>query len=145
MDLYNNKNVGDVRSGVAYCVRKGKIKDIPLDLSNAFLIDNLKHKEIAKIFKKVKYFISFDPYTAFSRYAALCGCISIVVPYENLSEEEWISDPVMRYGISYGFASVDEALLTVDKLKFQMNRFNPSDKSPERHSIHSGSPSPLRP
>jgi hypothetical protein len=95
---------------------------VPFDLDGATLIDGLKHAEISKIFKKSKYFISFDIYTAFSRFAALCGCISIVVPVKGVDEQTWQPDPEKRYGISYGFDSIkiEQALASLNKLKSQI-------------------------
>jgi len=119
---YNDKNLSFERSGTAYCIRKGSLSSIPFDLDQAILIDGLKHKEISKIFKKVKYFISFDPYTAFSRFAAICGCISIVVPIDGVEEDVWQPDEEKKYGVSYGFEEnrVNKAFSTIEKLRAQL-------------------------
>jgi hypothetical protein len=119
---YNDLDFSNNRTGIAYCVRKGALSITPFDLKHAILIDGMKHKEISKIFKSVKFFISFDPHTAFSRFAALCGCISIVVPQVGIDEEVWQPDLEKRYGISYGFekAKIDKALATVKELKKQL-------------------------
>lgn len=118
-DYYNDHNCSSDRLGVAYCIRKGSLTSIPFDLTEATLIDGMKHAEISKVFKKTKYFISFDRHTAFSRFAALCGCISIVVPEEGVDEHVWQPDIEKRYGISYGFDStrIEQALSTVSELK----------------------------
>jgi hypothetical protein len=119
---YNENEWFNDRSGIAYCIRKGNISTIPLDLEGAILIDGMKHAEISKVFKKVKYFISFDPHTAFSRFAALCGCISIVVPTEGKSVQSWQPDIDKRFGISYGFetTSIEESILSRKNLKDQL-------------------------
>lgn len=119
---YNEYDWSYERSGSAYCIRKGRISSVPFDLEGAVLIDGLKHKEISRIFKKVKYFISFDLNTAFSRFAALCGCISIVVPVEGVTKEEWQPDFEKRYGVSYGFEdkNIKEALSTLKQLNYQI-------------------------
>lgn len=116
---YNGNDLTTNRTGISYCVRKGRRSSVPFDLKNATLIDGLKHSEISKIFKKSKYFISFDQNTAFSRFAALCGCISIVVPKHGVDEDVWQPDSEERYGISYGFSSesIKKALDSVGKLK----------------------------
>jgi hypothetical protein len=121
-NYYNDVNCSSERHGVAYCIRKGKIKTVPFNIAGAILIDGMKHNEISKIFKKSKYFISFDRNTAFSRFAALCGCISIVVPEEGVDEKVWQPDIDKRYGISYGFeaAKIEQALATLGELKNQL-------------------------
>lgn len=121
-NYYNDQNCSSDRHGVAYCIRKGKLTSIPFDLEGATLIDGMKHAEISKVFKDSKYFISFDRNTAFSRFAALCGCISIVVPEEGVDEQVWQPDKEGRYGISYGFddEKIKQALSTVGKLKRQV-------------------------
>ena len=131
-NYYNDVNCFSERHGVAYCIRKGKIKTVPFNMAGAILIDGMKHNEISKIFKKSKYFISFDRYTAFSRFAALCGCISIVVPEEGIDEHVWQPDLEKRYGVSYGFEAVniEQALATVSELKRQLiNEENDSEKA----------------
>ena len=121
-NYYNDQNCSSERRGIAYCIRKGKIASIPYDLEGATLIDGMKHAEISKVFKDSKYFISFDRNTAFSRFAALCGCISIVVPEEGVDEQAWQPVKENRYGISYGFddEKIKQALSTVGKLKRQV-------------------------
>ncbi len=103
LDIYHNNSSSSERSGTAYCIRKGHNLSLVHDLENSICIDNLNHHEIAEIFRSVKTFISYDPYTAYSRLAVLCGCESVVVPINGLSEDEWYPDPICRLGISYGF------------------------------------------
>jgi hypothetical protein len=118
-NYYNDNALSANKSGVCYCIRKGKLSSIPFNLQNAILIDGLKHSQISSIFKKSKYFISFDPHTAFSRFAAICGCISIVVPIDGIVEDTWQPDPKKRYGISYGFSNenLQKAIDSVVDLK----------------------------
>lgn len=111
-NLYNRAKLLSNRSGVCYSVRKGKIKEIDFDLTNAECIDGKNHLEISDIFKRNKYFISFDTASAYSILAALCGCISIVVPDNDASKYEWQPDEKFRYGIAYGF-SEDEIKLAI--------------------------------
>lgn len=108
-DIYNEIGASKERKGTAYCIRKGQGRKIIHDLSDSILIDEKKHEEVAEIFKRVKYFISYDLYTGYSLFAIMCGCIPIVVPDENLSLTEWQSDPKMRLGIAYGFEQIEEA------------------------------------
>jgi len=112
LELYNSEGWSENRSGSAYCIRKGKGKPIVHDLSESILIDDLPHEEVAKIFKKVKQFISYDTKTAYSYFAAICGCESIVIPDNGISEEAWIPDVNSRVGLAYGFENIEKARTT---------------------------------
>jgi hypothetical protein len=116
-DVYNNEGASASRKGTAYCIRKGRHKTMVHDLNDSILIDGKSHAEIADIFKRVKTFISYDAYTAFSRLAVLCGCESVVIPDEGVGEEEWRPDPSSRYGIAYGFENLEKARQTAPMLK----------------------------
>jgi hypothetical protein len=112
IDIYNLQNVASHRSGIAYCIYKGKGRKISKSFKKAILIDGKSHIEIANIFKKVSLFVSYDLYTAYSTFAVLCGCTSVVIPEDGLSEENWRADPRTRYGISYGFDKIEQAMRT---------------------------------
>jgi hypothetical protein len=114
-DIYKQTNFGK-RNGSCYILRKGKGRKIIHDLKDSILIDELSHKEIADIFNKVEYCISYDLYTTYSQYAVMCGCKSIVVPENGISKEEWYNGEESRYGIAYGFNDLDYAEKTKDKL-----------------------------
>ena len=60
----------------------------------------------------MKTFISYDTLTAYSIFAVLCGCESIVIPDEGVSIDDWYPDYEDRYGISYGFSNLEEAAAT---------------------------------
>ncbi|MCF7504175.1 WavQ [Vibrio sp. L3-7] len=100
-DIYNNDLCDTERAGVCYMVRKGGHKSKIHD-SNAICIDGMEHHKIAEVFKRSKKFISYDDYTAYSIFANLCGCESIVVPDENVTKEQWYPLESDRYGIAYG-------------------------------------------
>lgn len=112
LEYYNQVDAKSERSGSAYCIRKGKRKIIQHDLSNSILIDGKSHKEVSEIFKRVKTFISYDSYTAYSLFAVLCGCESVVIPDDGVDEKTWYPDPSDRYGIAYGFENLPKALQT---------------------------------
>lgn len=109
LEHYNQKNAYSRRKGVSYCIRKGKGKNHIKDHAQDTLIDGLSHEKVADIFKKTEIFISYDTYTAYSLFATLCGCVSIVVPDEGVSEHEWYPDKKDRYGISYGESNLEWA------------------------------------
>lgn len=137
-DVYNEIGASDERKGTAYCLRKGKGREIVHDISESILIDDKKHEEVAEIFKRVKYFISYDLYTGYSLFAIMCGCIPIVIPEENLSLTEWQSDPNMRLGIAYGFDQVEEAIQNRDvALHLIAEKENESIRNVEKFIIES--------
>lgn len=112
LEYYNLDDVAPQRTGTAYCLRKGRNKKIIHDVTDSILIDGKSHAEVASIFKSVKRFVSYDTLTAYSIFAVLCGCESIVIPDEGVSIEDWYPNPSDRYGIAYGFENVDSALST---------------------------------
>lgn len=105
IDMYINKSKNIKKTDkIAYCIRKGKNKKIIHDLTNSILIDDLSHDEVANVFAQCSIFISYDTYTAYSLFAAISGCISVVIPDDNISIEEWYPDPSDRLGIAYGMS-----------------------------------------
>lgn len=123
LHLFNLDGASQNRSGTAYAVRKGKGKEIIHDLTDSVLIDSLKNEEIALIFKRVKTFISYDPYTTFSHFAVLCGCDSVVIPDNDISEDEWMPSLEDRYGIAYGFENNTQAQKTAHLLSKRFIEF----------------------
>ena len=114
-DIYRKINEGD-RDGQCYMVRKGKNRSLGYHDVSAFKVDDLSHEELAKVFNEYKYFICYDLYTMYCRYAVMCGCIPVVVPQEGLSKEEWRPEVENRYGIAYGWEGVPWAVETRGKL-----------------------------
>ena len=114
LEHYNKNGVAQNRKGSAYCLRKGKNKVIQHDLEDSILIDGMSHEDVANIFKRVKVFISYDTYTAYSIFATLCGCDSVVIPDDGVEKNDWYSNPTDRYGISYGLNDIENARETKD-------------------------------
>ncbi len=126
-ELYNMPINSHTRSGSAYSIRKGTIEKISHDPNTSILIDGLSHEEISMIFKNVKYFISYDIYSMYSVYAAMCGCISVVVPQNDLPIDKWHPEPSKRLGIAYGFENIEFAQSTqkllIEKISKSNNMF----------------------
>ena len=118
---YQVFNHGD-RFGSAYLLRKGRGTPIVHDLHNSVLVDPLTHAEKAKVFNQAKYFYTYDPYTLYSRYAALCGCIPIIVPQPGVTREQWVPCVEERYGLAYGEEDIDWAVSTRHLLLQQIAR-----------------------
>lgn len=84
-----------------YMVRKGGYKTF-IHPENSVCVDGLSHQETANIFRRSKRFICYDDYTAYSIFAILCGCESIVIPSPEVSLTQWYPNETDRYGIAYG-------------------------------------------
>lgn len=114
-DIYKKTNFGK-RSGTCHILRKGKGRQMLHDLNNSTLIDDLSHEQIAKIFNQMERLISYDMYSLYSQYAAVCGCISIVVPEDEVDTKTWQPIEELRYGVSYGFDDIEWATKTQEKV-----------------------------
>lgn len=103
LDLYKRTNYGE-RSGKCYILRKGAGRpDIPKNF-DGIVIDDLSEKEKVEVFNKCEYCISYDTQTSYSQIAAMCGCVSIVVPEEGKSREDYRSNGDNDYGEAFGFS-----------------------------------------
>lgn len=122
LEFYNDSGASPNRYGTAYCLRKGRGKVIEHDLSDSILIDGKSHREVSAIFKRVKQFISYDTYTAYSHFAVLSGCESIVIPDKGISEDEWMPNLINRQGLAYGFENLEKAKLTKHLLTDRIKR-----------------------
>lgn len=127
-DIYNQINYGG-RDKVCYVIRKGNTRhDLP-DLSGHWIVDDLDHRDLAKVFNECKYAYFYDPYTMLSSYAAVCGCIPIIVPMQGQSKEMWKPDEELRFGHAYGCDDIEYAIAT---RKLMLRRL----KQEEEDNIH---------
>lgn len=121
-DVFQDKH--QKRSGDCYLVRKGKIGT--LHRENSVCIDNFfergyaANEYLSQVFNSTERFISYDPHTFLSVQAALCGCTSIVAPYD-LSFEEWMRTEPYTDGIAYGLDDIKRAQETQPALVLQLN------------------------
>ena len=79
----------------------------------------LKNHKRARLeaYSMIKYFHSLDPLTYRSIEAALAGAISIVIPVEGVSKEEWFeATGKTAYGVAYGEKDIPNALATLPHL-----------------------------
>lgn len=111
VDIYLAEETIESREGSAYLLRKGARRKIVHDMNNSIKVDGLSHAKMAKVFKSVKTFYSYDPYTAYSTFAVLSGCDSVVIPEDGVSIDAWIPDKTLRAGLAYGFEGIESARL----------------------------------
>lgn len=105
---------GYAREGVCYMVRKGKHHSPVHHPEDALRLDDVFLKGgpeyLAEVFNRRKMFISYDAATFISVQAALCGCVSVVIPDGKTSREEWLAKvPCMGCGVAYGFDDIERA------------------------------------
>lgn len=117
------KDLGNTRThDTCYLVRKGSRKPLNAHPGNAFCVDDYHAKGgddyLVEMFNKYNTFISYDHATYISIQAALCGCLSIIVPEEGVTKEQWkLTEPFHGYGRSYGFDDYEWARTTQVLLK----------------------------
>lgn len=129
VDLYKKTNFSE-RKGTCYFIRKGKNRpDLPKKFDGPIL-DNYSERDIVKALNKYEKCISYDTQTFYSSIAACCGCLSIVVPEEGKSREDYISKE-NGYGRAYGFSKqeIKYAMETHDLLIKMLYDINLSAQS----------------
>lgn len=124
-DLYKRWNYGP-REGSCFIVRKGMNRsDLPSSVPGTVL-DTLSDEEKVKIMNQCKYCYSFDTQTFYSTVAAICGCISIVVPEPGKKREDYLCEDEKGWGIAYGTSQeeLDFAQSTINELEQYIESFN---------------------
>lgn len=100
--VYTRTNFGE-REGTCYLLRKGKDRAAGINFGDQLCVDDLTHAEKAAAFNKYKYLHSFDTYSMYSVFAAMCGCIAVIEPEKGVSREAWFPNEADRYGLAYGW------------------------------------------
>lgn len=119
LDLYRQTNFGE-RSGNCYIIRKGYTRDDLPSMFDGPIIDNMTEEQKVQTFNKCERVYSYDTQTAYSQIAALCGCISIVVPEPGKTKSDYLkSDDGEAYGVAFGDSEseVTWAIQTREKLQ----------------------------
>jgi hypothetical protein len=116
-DIFINKNLKKTKT--CYLIKKGKLihKNIQyMHQDDSICIDNLSLENISNIFNESTYFYCYDPNTAYILYAAVCGCITIIYPIEEISKEKYFKNRIFNYqdkiynnGIAYG--NIEEEII----------------------------------
>lgn len=89
---YNREGEAVLRKGSAYLIRKGKNKPIMHDLTDSVCIDGLSHKDVADVLRRVECLYCYDPVTAYTWFAQLCGCRVRVLLGSNETPETYRND-----------------------------------------------------
>jgi len=95
------------RAGTCHAIKKGAHKPVipeTLGTENVYASPTVA----GDAFRKYERFISYDTATWMSLQAALCGCLSIVVPDEGVTADEWRNgNQFHKYGIAYGLGEAE--------------------------------------
>jgi hypothetical protein len=112
-DVYRDFGLND-RHGTCRMVRKGRDTfDPAMAAEDRFeILDKLSHEEIAQAFNQCEVFVCHDPYTFYLYYAALCGCVPMVVPQPGLDAKTWRDGYELPFGVAYGAEELDWAKAT---------------------------------
>ncbi len=121
-DIFREPEPAAPRSGSCYILRKGRGRRMVHDMADSICVDDMSDQQMAEVFSRVKVCYSYDPYTMLSRYAALCGCLSVVVPEEGVDRLAWRPREADRYGIAYGVDDAAWARSTLGALREEMER-----------------------
>jgi predicted O-linked N-acetylglucosamine transferase (SPINDLY family)/GT2 family glycosyltransferase len=132
------RDEGKAREGYCHVIRKGNKFHQSLKYihpkNSLLLSDELSQDVLIHVFNTKKYFISYDPYSYISSMAALCGCISVVLPLENTNRKQWLeslsTSVILEHygekelkGIAYGLDEIEYAESTLLDVKRQQDIF----------------------
>ena len=130
MDLekYKRYNFGE-RHGKCYILRKGEWRVNKDDCKDGIIVDNLSEKEKVRVFNECEYCISYDTQTAYSQIAAMCGCISVVVPEKGKERKDYRHNE-NSFGEAFGFDKdeIEYSLSTAPFLKGFYHKNNKRSK-----------------
>lgn len=136
LDTYKRTNFGE-RHGKCYVLKKGNWRVNAEDIADGIVIDDLSEREKVRVFNECEYCISYDTQTAYSELASICGCISVVVPEEGKTREDYRSNGDISYGVAFGFSEeeVQYAISTRDRLIEYYKSINEEGKKQARYFV----------
>lgn len=107
------------RKNSCFFIKKGGAKVIihppnSIDLSSHE--DNFAY--MADTFRTTEYFYCYDNACFWVVLAALCGCVSVVVPNSNMKDTEWYKKfPHKRFGVAYGTENITHAINSISLVR----------------------------
>ena len=133
--LYKQYNL-DKRSGCCYIIRKGATRiDLPSSY-NGPIIDGFTEEAKVKVLNQCQYCYVYDTQTFYSRIAAVCGCIPIVVLEEGKSKESYLGSDYekLSYGVAYGNTS-EEIQRAIDTRHLLLKNLNYKESN-EKNALY---------
>jgi hypothetical protein len=140
-DLFKNHNLS--RSGRCYLIKGEEyITGQPIyhtssdtNLDNYWMYGENKMKYLAEMFNKHEVFFTYNTQTFISVLAALCGCVSIIVPHPNTNKEKLLNFPQNKFGISYGFDDIQHSIDTLHLVKENVELCLSNNKEQLKHFV----------
>jgi hypothetical protein len=113
-DIFYNKKM-ERKWKECFIVKKGGINNI-YHSSDAIDLAQYQHDwdQASDILNQCERFFCYDNECFWVTLAALCGCISIVIPNKNINSSQWKeSFPFNKYGIAFGMDEESYAKETI--------------------------------
>lgn len=104
------------REGYCHLFHKNNIDQSFVEKYNSEHIPLGNWEGIVSVFNNKKYFLTYDDSTYFLLISALCGCIPIIL-YDNKKENYRDNNPLMKYGVAYGFDEIEHAKNTINLVR----------------------------
>ena len=120
-------NVGYKRESSCYTIRKANPTQLVHPKDSLFIPFEAAGDLIglANIFNRTERFYCYDNYTFLYTQAAMCGCLSIVIPDPNVTKEKWLNGSRFnKYGIAYGEEDIPRALETLPLMFEELIKIN---------------------
>jgi hypothetical protein len=122
-DIFKNHNLP--RSGRCYLIKGNEyISGQPLyhnssdtNLDNYHNYSSGRMEYLAEMFNKHEIFFTYNTQTFIANLAALCGCISVVLPHPKTNREKIHKFPQNKYGVAYGFEDIQHSIDTLPLVK----------------------------
>ena len=120
-------NIEGERKGSCYTIRKANPTQLVHPVDSFFIpFDGAGDLiGLANLFNKTERFYCYDNYTFLYVQAAMCGCLSIVIPDPNITKEKWLNGARFnKYGIAYGEDDIPRALETLPLMFEEFTKIN---------------------
>lgn len=124
-ELYKRTNYGH-REGNCFIVRKGCDREDLPETVPGIILDKLPDEEKVKVMNQCEYCYSFDTQTFYSTIAAICGCVSIVIPEPGKRRADYLAEGEKGWGIAYGVSpeEIEFAQRTQKELQEYIDSFD---------------------
>jgi hypothetical protein len=140
-NIFKNHNLP--RSGRCYLIKGEEYitgqpiyhTSLDTNLDNYWMYDENKMKYLAEMFNKHEIFFTYNTQTFISVLAALCGCVSIIIPHPDTSKEKLLNFPQNKFGISYGFDDIQHSIDTLHLVKENVESCLLNNKKQLKHFV----------